>query len=110
MQILRVAMVYEPDLRLLPDEFRTVLTKQDRDAIRNSAVVFSRLSARAEPRWLRLLLKKYAEVGWELQFSAWGDDPLRPYFRGLWGNGPALSLPRKKPLRRDLPAFLRHIY
>jgi hypothetical protein len=110
MQILRVATAYEPDLRLLPDEFRSVLTRQDRDAIRNGPEFFSRLSAEAKPRWLRLLLQKYAETGWELQFSVWGNDPFRPYFRDLWGYGPALGLPRKKPLRRDLPPFLRDVY
>jgi hypothetical protein len=35
MYILRVATVYEPDVRNMPAEFRTVLTKQDIRAIRS---------------------------------------------------------------------------
>jgi hypothetical protein len=110
MHILRVATVFEPQVKLLPKEFGSALTKQDREAIRNSEVFFSRLSTQAKPRWLRRLLERCAESGWQLLFAAWGDQDYRPYYRFFWSEGLAMSLPRKKTPRSDLPLFPRHIY
>jgi hypothetical protein len=110
MHMMRVVTVYEPDIKSLPGEFRSVLTEQDCQTIQNSKAFFSKLAEHTELKWLRRLLRKCAASGWELQFYASNDDPYRPYFRFLWEGEPALSLPRPKPLRADLPPFLRQIY
>ena len=56
MHILRVATVYDPDVNAFPDEFRSVLTDQDVQAIQTGPEFFA-TSARADsPKWLRKLL------------------------------------------------------
>lgn len=110
MHILRVATVYEPEVEALPPEFRSALTEQDVAAIRTGPEFFSSLAEDNSPKWLRKVLKECAEGGYELQFLSSGDSPYRPYFRFHWQGEPAVSLPRPKPLRTDVPAFLRSLY
>ena len=110
MFIMRVATVHDVELDELPSELRSVLTAQDRAAIADSESYFAGLAERAEPKWLRRLLRKCADSGYELQFLAYNDAPYRPYYRFFWEGQPAVSLPRTKRLRSDLPPFLRHVY
>jgi hypothetical protein len=110
MHILRVTTVYEPEIGELPDEFRGVLTKQDRLAISSGPEFFSKLPNASAPIWLTKLLRQCADSFYELQFCSSGDAPYRPYFRFYCEGQPAISLPRRKALRRDVPAFLRRIY
>ncbi len=110
MHILRVATVYEPDVDALPSEFRSVLTEQDVFAIRTGPEFFAKLADADSPKWLRKVLEGCAEGGYELQFHSTGNSPYRPYFRFHWQGEPAISLPRCRPLRADLPAFLRKVY
>jgi hypothetical protein len=110
MYIQRVATVYDPDLDSLPAEFRKVLTKQDAKAIRNGPKFFADLADSNSPNWLRKLLKNCSEAGHELQFLSSGDRPYRPYYRFFWQGEPAISLPRSRSLRADMPVFLREIY
>jgi len=110
MHILRVATVYEPDVDALPPEFRSTLTDQDVTAIRTGPEFFTKLAGRDSPTWLREVLERCAESGYELQFYSSGDAPYRPYFRFFWQGEPAISLPRSGLLRADMPAFLRGVY
>jgi hypothetical protein len=110
MYILRIAKVYEPDVDALPAEFRKALTKQDMEAIRSGPEFFAGLAGPQSPGWLRKVLKRCSESGYELQFCSRGGKPYRPYFRFHWQGAPAISLPRPGALRADLPAFLRRIY
>jgi len=110
MHILRVATVYDPNVDALPPEFRDVLTEQDVEAIRTGPKFFGKIAGDASPKWLRDILANCAATGYELQFYSSGDTSYRPYFRFFWQGCPAVSLPRRKPLRPDMPAFLRHIY
>ena len=110
MHIMRVATVYEPDVDALPPEFRDVLTEQDVAAIRTGPKFFANLAGADSPAWLRKVLKRCANGGYELQFYSSGNAPYRPYFRFHWQTEPAVSLPRPGPLRADVPAFLRDIY
>jgi hypothetical protein len=97
-------------VKALPAEFRAGLTKQDVAAIRTGPVYFATLASADSPRWLRQMLAACAASGYELQFLASGDKPYRPYFRFHGLGQPAISLPRKQPLRRDVPDFLRKLY
>jgi hypothetical protein len=109
--ILRVATVYEPDIKALPAEFRSVLTKDDVKAIKSGPEYFIELAKGiTSPKWLRKILLACGESGYELQFYSSGDSPYRPYYRFQWGGMPAISLPRSRKLRRDMPDFLRTIY
>jgi len=110
LHILRVVTVYDPDAAALPSDLRSVLTKQDVQAIRSGSEFFATLAGPASPKWLQKVLAGCADSAYELQFHATGEDTYRPYFRFRWAGEPAISLPRRRPLRRDLPAFLRHIY
>jgi hypothetical protein len=110
MHIRRVATVYEPEIDVLPRDLRSVLTDQDVAAICGGPEYFDTLASSNSPDWLRELLKRCAESVCELQFHASGNAPYRPYFRFYWGGEPFVSLPRAKPLRTDLPAFLRQLY
>jgi hypothetical protein len=102
--------VYDPDVDELPAEFRSVLTKQDVQAIRRGSEYFATLANPNSPRWLRKLLAACADSNCELQFLAYGESPYRPYFRFYWHGVPAICLPRRARLRSDMPLFLRHIY
>src|SRR5262249_23859873 len=110
MFILCVANVSEPDVDLLPTQYQSVLTDQDREAIRNGDEFFRELSSRTEVKWLARLLRKTSKFQCELQFVSYNDRPFRPYFRCQLLHRPRISLPRSTPLRDDLPGFLRHIY
>ena len=110
MHILRIATVYEPDLKTLPPEFRSVLTKMDVQAIRRGPKFFATLAPSDSPTWLRKVLRGCSESEFELQFYSSGDAPFRPFFRFSWEGEPAISLPRKMRLRSDMPAFLRKLY
>lgn len=110
MHIMRVATVYGPDVEALPPEFRSVLTEQDVAAIRTGPSYFATLAGADSPEWLRKVLAGCAEKGYELQFYSSGDAPYRPYFRFHWQGEPAVSLPRPRPLRADMPPFLRRLY
>lgn len=110
MHILRVATVYEPDVEALPSEFRSALTEQDVAAIRTGPQYFANLAGTDSPKWLRKMLAECAESGYELQFYSSGDAPYRPFFRFHWQGEPAISLPRRRALRQDMPAFLRKLY
>ncbi|HEV3079307.1 MAG TPA: hypothetical protein VGY66_05985 [Gemmataceae bacterium] len=110
MHILRVATVYDPDVRELPRELRSALTKQDVKAIRTGPEFFAGLADRAKAKWLRRVLRECAGSLFELQFCASDDGPYRPYYRFYWGGEPAISLPRQGRLRAGMPAFLRHVY
>lgn len=81
MHILRVATVYDPDVNALPDEFRSVLTDQDVQAIRTGPEFFATLARADSPKWFRKVLVGCAESEYELQFHSCGDEPYRPYFR-----------------------------
>ncbi len=102
--------MYGPDVDALPMEFRSVLTEQDVAAIRTGPGYFANLAGTEAPQWLREVLAGCAATNCELQFHSAGDSPYRPYFRFHWQGQPAISLPRQKPLRPDLPAFLRTVY
>ena len=110
MHIVRVATVYDPEVDALPPEFRGALTEQDAAAIRTGPEFFAALAGPDDPKWLRDVLGKCAESGYELQFLSSGDSPYRPFFRFQWLGTPAISLPRDKPLRADMPAFLARLY
>jgi hypothetical protein len=110
MHILRVATIYGPDVDALPPEFRSVLTEQDVAAIRTGSGFFANLAGADAPRWLHEVLAKCAKGRYELQFHSAGNSPYRPYYRFHWQGEPAVSLPRPKPLRSDVPAFLRTVY
>lgn len=110
MHIERVVTVHDPDVDSLPDELRSVLTKQDVRAIRAGSDFFEKLAKEKSPKWLHRVLKECSESGYDLQFHSTNDEPYRPYFRFHWLSQPAILLPRSAPLRKDLPAFLRHIY
>jgi hypothetical protein len=110
MYIQRVATVHDPDVDELPAEFRSVLTKQDVQAIRTGPEFFAELADSNSPKWLRKVLEGCAESGYELQFLSSGEEAYRPYFRFHWQGEPAISLPRPQPLRADMPVFLRQVY
>jgi hypothetical protein len=110
MQIRRLITVYDPELASLPAELTSALTDQDRQAIQDGEGYFGKLATTAKTKWMRRILKECADSHFELQFVAYGDEPLRPYYVFLWGNGPALSLPRRASLRSDMPQFLRQVY
>jgi hypothetical protein len=107
---MRVATVYEPDVEALPPELRSALTEQDIAAIRTGPEYFANLAGADSPKWLRKVLAECAESGYELQFYSSGDAPYRPYFRFHWEGEPVFSLPRRRELRPDMPAFLRQLY
>ncbi len=102
--------IYDPDVDVLPDDLRSVLTKQDVQAIRAGPEFFATLAGTDSPKWLRKVLQGCAENGYELQFHATGEEAYRPYFRFRWQGEPAISLPRRSRLRADMPTFLRQIY
>lgn len=108
--IQRVATVYEPDVDALPPEFHNVLTKGDLAAIRTGSEYFATLASADSPKWLHKVLAECAASGFELQFYSSGESPYRPYFRFHWVGEPAISLPRTRRLRSDVPAFLRKLY
>jgi hypothetical protein len=110
MHILRVATVYDPDVDDLPDEFRSVLTEQDVQAIETGPEFFATLARPDSPKWLHKMLAECAESEFELQFCSYGDAPYRPYFRFHAESEPAISLPRPGRLRADLPVFLCRVY
>lgn len=110
MHILRVATVYDPEVNALPDEFRSVLTEQDVEAIETGPEYFATLARPESPKWLHKVLAVCAESEYELQFVSSGDEPYRPYFRFHGLGEPAISLPRPGSLRDDLPIFLRRVY
>jgi hypothetical protein len=110
MHIIRVANVYEPKIDAMPPEFRDVLTEQDVEAIRTGSKYFAKIAGDNSPKWLREVLAECAKGGYELQFYSSGDTPYRPYFRFYSQGQPAISLPRRKSVRPDIPAFLRQIY
>jgi hypothetical protein len=110
MHILRIATVYDPKADALPSEFRDTLTEQDIEAIRTGPKYFAGIAGSDSPRWLRDILAAFSKTIYELQFYSSGGSQYRPYFRFYWQGQPALSLPRRKPLRSDMPGFLRHIY
>src|SRR5262249_47260272 len=110
MHIVRVATVYDPDVDALPPEFRGVLTEQDVVAVRAGPGYFATLAGTDSPKWLRKVLAECAESSYELQFYSSGDAAYRPYFRFHWQGEPAISLPRPRPLRTDMPPFLRQLY
>jgi hypothetical protein len=110
MYITRIVTVHEPDVRRLPAELRSALTKQDIAAIRNGSEYFERLALQAEPKWLSRLLRKLAQEPCELQFYAADDSPYRPYFHFPLMGSATISLPRRGRLRSDLPDELRQIY
>lgn len=110
MYIRKVATVFEPDPKALPNEFRSVLTKQDIKALQEGAEYFSELAPDDAPRWLRELLDECAASFFQLEFVASNDGPWRPYFHFSWLGEPWIVLPRPGRLRSDLPNFLRSIY
>lgn len=109
MYIMRIATVYEPDIKELPDEFRKVLTKDDVSLIKQGPEFLKSLIKPKSPKWLTKLLTEYSKSHFELHFQATNQNAYRPYFQFIC-DGTFLSLPRKKPLRKDMPTFLRDIY
>lgn len=110
MHILKVAIVYEPEVDGLPPEFRSVLTNDDIAAIRRGPEYFAKIAGDDSPKWLCNTLAECAASGYELQFYSSGKASYRPYFRFFSQGQPAVSLPRHSLLRPDMPAFLHHIY
>ena len=110
MMIHKVATVYDLDVKTLPAEFRSVLTRQEVKALRAGPEYFATLAGPDAPAWLQKVLVECSESEVTLEFDAWGDRPWMPYFRFSWQGGPAISLPRTKKMRSDVPAFLRRVY
>lgn len=110
MHIMRIATVYEPDIKELPDEFRKVLTKDDVSLIEQGPEFLKSLTKPKSPKWLAKLLTECSKSHFELHFQAANQEPYRPYFQFMWGGEPYISLPRGKPLRKDMPPFLQDIF
>ena len=108
--IIRQVTVHDPEVDQLPSDLLGVLTSQDIEAIRTGPEYFGSIALEHSPDWLKKILKQCAEDSFHLEFISQNGDPLRPYFRFDWGGSPAISLPRPKPLRSDLPSFLRELY
>lgn len=99
MHIFRMATVYEPNVELLPAEFRAVLTDDDVKAIQEGPEFFGSLVRSTDPAWLRGLLEKCAEDSFQLQFVSWGESAYRPYFQFSFAGACLLAFP--EPLRSE---------
>ena len=110
MIIHKVATVYDLDLKQLPEQFRSVLTRQEVKALRTGPKYFATLAGPDSPEWLQRVVRECSESDFTLKFETWDDNPFTPHFQFLCEGFPDLTLPRTKKIRSDVPEFLRRIY
>ncbi len=109
MHIQRVVTVCNVEVDKLPPDLR-VLSKLDKQVVKNSSSYFEKAASKAKFDWLRKVFDECRNSGWQLEFYATGQNEFVPYFRFYWGGGPAICLPRTYATRPDLPAVLKHFY